>query len=277
MSDQGLFGPDSIAWRVIGHPVAMVGGLRSLLIQSLHPLAMAGVANHSDYQRRPLDRLRGTARYVAATTFGSTAQAHAAAERVRKVHARVRGIDVVTGRPYSADDPDTQLWVHCVEWHSFLAAHRAFSREQLTRAQEDRYIAEGVRVATLLGVPASMVPTSVASMRAYFASVRPQLCLTQAAREAIDFVLAPPVRPTLDNLPYQLPMRLFARAAVATVPKSLRRLAGIEVRASDLAAFAAVMSSPYAMRIPFFRFAPALIVGKETAELGMRAMRLRAA
>lgn len=179
MDDHGLFGPDSMAWRVVGHPGALVGGLRSLLIQSLHPLAMAGVANHSDYQRKPIERLRGTAAYVAATTFGSRSEAEAAAARVRKVHQRVRGIDRVTGRPYSADDPETQLWVHCVEWHSFLAAHQALSRAPLREAEQDRYIGEGVRVAALLGVPEAIVPTSRAEMRAYFARVRPELCLTR--------------------------------------------------------------------------------------------------
>lgn len=275
MSDAGLFGPGSIAWRVIGHPVAIVGGLRSLFIQSLHPLAMAGVANHSDYQRRPLDRLRGTAAYVAATTFGSTAEAHAVAARVRKMHARVRGIDKVTGKPYSADDPDTALWVHCVEWHSFLAAYRAYAREALTPVEEDRYIAEGVRVATLLGVPASIVPTSAASMRTYFERVRPQLCVSDAAREAIEFVLAPPVRFRTDNLPFQIPIRMWARAAVAIVPRSLRRLAGIQRHAIDMAAIAAVAASPFVIRLPLIRSAPALLVGKRTAELGMRAMGLR--
>lgn len=276
MSDDGLFGPRSMAWRVIGHPVAMVGGLRSLLIQSLHPLAMAGVANHSDYQRRPIARLRGTAAYVAATTFGSTAQAHAAAARVRKVHHKVRGIDKVTGKPYSADDPDIALWVHCVEWHSFLAAYREYSRERITRSEQDQYIAEGARVAALLGVPEQIVPQSVAEMRAYFERVRSELCLTEAARDAIEFVLSPPVK--LDNLAFQLPMRTAARAAAAIVPRHLRRLAAIDApRPSDYMAIAAMMASAPALRLPLFRDAPAFIVGRETAELGLRALRLRAA
>ena len=80
-----MFGPDSVAWRVIGHPVSLIGGLRALIIQSLHPLAMAGVAQHSDYRRRPLERLRRTSQYVAATTFGDRAQAEAAAAHVRRV------------------------------------------------------------------------------------------------------------------------------------------------------------------------------------------------
>jgi uncharacterized protein (DUF2236 family) len=275
MEDHGLFGPRSMAWRVIGNPVALVGGLRSLLIQSLHPLAMAGVANHSDYQRKPLERLRGTAAYVAATTFGTHAEADAAAARVRKVHERVRGIDTVTGKPYSADDPDTQLWVHCVEWHSFLAAHRALSREPLSDAEQDQYIGEGARVAALLGVPPAIVPTNRAEMRAYFARVRPTLCLTEAAREAIEFVLSPPLR--LRTLAYQAPMRLNARAAAALMPAYLRRLAGITVRASDYAAMAAIVAGSPMLRLPIFRNAPAYIVGKRTAELGLRAMRLRAA
>jgi uncharacterized protein (DUF2236 family) len=273
MGDVGLFGPASIAWRVIGHPAAIVGGLRSLFIQSLHPLAMAGVANHSEYQKRPLDRLRGTAAYVAATTFGSTEEAHAAAARVRRMHAHVRGVDRVTGKPYSADDPETALWVHCVEWHSFLAAHRAYSREPLTAAEQDTYIAEGVRVATLLGVPETMVPTSIASMRAYFDRVRPQLCVSESAREAIDFVLAPPVRFRSDNLPFQIPIRVWARAAVAIVPRALRKLAGIRRHVVDVAALAAVASSPYLIRLPLLREAPALLVGRKTADLGLRGIR----
>ncbi len=276
MADEGLFGPRSMAWRVIGHPVALVGGLRSLLIQSLHPLAMAGVANHSDYQRKPIARLRGTASYVAATTFGSTAQAHTAAARVRKVHQKVRGIDRVTGKPYSADDPEIALWVHCVEWHSFLAGYREYSRERITDAEQDQYIAEGARVAALLGVPDEIVPKSVAEMRAYFARVRPELCLTEAARDAIDFVLSPPLK--LDNLPFQVPMRMAARAAAAIVPRHLRKLGSIDApRPSDYLAIAAMMASAPALRLKMFRNAPALIVGRETAELGLRAQRRRAA
>lgn len=189
-TDDGLFGPGSAAWKVIGHPGSLVGGLRSLIIQALHPHAMAGVDQHSNYVERPLNRLRGTAQYVAATTFGDTETARRAAERVRLVHQRVHGIDPVTGQRYSADDPDAMLWVHCVEWHSFLAAYRAFGGG-LPLEEQDRYIAEGVRAAALLGTPPESVPASVAQMRAYFESVRPRLCVSAAAREAIDFVLHP--------------------------------------------------------------------------------------
>jgi uncharacterized protein (DUF2236 family) len=274
--DEGLLGPRSVAWKVVGHPAAFVGGLRSLIIQALHPLAMAGVANHSDYKGKPLARLRGTAHYVAATTFGTTAQAHAAAERVKRIHKRVRGVDEVTGKPYSADDPETQLWVHNVEWHSFLAAYRAYGG-RLLRSEEDRYLAEGARVAALLGVPRETVPATVDALRGYWSAMRPKLCVSEAAREAIEFILDPPVH--LDEtLPYQLPVRLSARAALAIVPQYLRRLAGLpDPGPIELFSGIATRAGSIAMRLPLLRDAPALFLGRETHALGARALKLRAA
>src|SRR5689334_8221522 len=224
--DQGLFGPESVTWRVVGHQSSLVGGLRSLIIQSLHPLAMAGVADFSDYRRRPLQRLQRTARYVAATTFGTTEQARDAAEKVRRIHKRVRGVDPVTGREYSADDPHTQVWVHTVEMHSFLSAYRAFAGD-LTDEEADRYFAENVRVAELLGTPPELVPASVAEVREYFARVRPELRMSPAARDAIHFVLHPPLG-TRELLALQLPLRAMSSGALALVPRDLRRLAGVD-------------------------------------------------
>jgi uncharacterized protein (DUF2236 family) len=265
----GYLGPDSVAWRIVGHPVSLVGGLRALIVQSLHPLAMAGVAQHSDYKHRSLDRLQRTAYYVTATVFGDRATADAAAARVRRIHERVRGIDPVTGGPYSADDPETQLWVHCVEWHSFLAAYRAYGG-RLTAAEQDRYHAEGAVVAPLVGVPESMVPRSTAEQREYFASVRPRLCISEPAREAISFVLSPPL--TRDLLPFQIPLRLVARAALATVPRDLRRLAGIDrARALDAATVAAVRPAAALLTLPLLRDAPSLVLGRETRAVALAA------
>ena len=267
MRDQGLFGPESVAWKVIGHPVSIVGGLRALIIQSLHPLAMAGVAQHSDYRNRAIDRLRRTAYYVTATTFGDTETAYAAAARVKRMHRKVRGTDPVTGQPYSADDPDTQLWVHCVEWHSFLAVYRAYGG-RLSDEDADRYIAEGVRAAGLLDVPADTVPASVAEMRAYFAEVRPQLCVSASAREAIGFVMHPPL--TRELLPYQVPLRIVASAALATVPRHLRALAGIDrPGALDALTVAAVRPAAAALSLPLLRDAPSLVLGRETRAVAL--------
>jgi uncharacterized protein (DUF2236 family) len=263
--DDGLLGPDAVAWRVIGHPGALIGGLRSLIIQSLHPLAIAGVAQHSDYQRRPLDRLHRTTYYVAATAFGDTDTALAAAERVRRRHSTVRGIDPVTGQRYSADDPDTQVWVHATEWHSFLAAHRVFGG-RLSVEEEDRYIAEGAIVGSLLGTPQERIPASLAEMRAYFERVRPQLCVSESACTAIAFVVNPPA--TRETLPYYVALRVYANAAVALVPRDLRTLAGIDrPRALDLAAIAAARPLVTAAGLPGLRDLAGRVVGRETRDL----------
>lgn len=271
MRDQGLFGPESVTWRVVGHQASLVGGLRSLIIQSLHPLAMAGVAEFSDYRSRPLKRLQRTSRYVAATTFGTTEQAHEAAALVRRIHKRVRGVDPVTGREFSADDPDTQVWVHTVEVHSFLAAFRAFGGS-LSNEEADRYFAENVPVAALLGTPPDLVPSSVAEVREYFSRVRPELCMSPSARDAIHFVLHPPIG-NRQLLAYQLPLRALSSAALALVPRDLRRLAGIDrspaVDASVLAAARPLIAS---LRLPLIRDAYGAVIGRETTAIGREAL-----
>jgi uncharacterized protein (DUF2236 family) len=267
--DGGILGRDAVAWRVLSHPGALIGGLRALVIQSLHPLAMAGVAEHSDYQQRPLKRLQRTSYYVAATVFGDTATAHAAATKVRNMHARVRGTDPVTGREYSADDPETQVWVHMVEWHSFLAAYRVFGGG-LSAEDEDCYLAEGVPIAQLVGTPAELVPDSVAAAREYFAQVRPGLCVSDAARTAIDFVLSPPR--TRDLLPYRVPLLAFSNAARALVPRALRVLAGIDrPRALDVAAIAAARPVLASMRLPGAAAVAGRVVGGDVRKLHVSA------
>jgi uncharacterized protein (DUF2236 family) len=269
--DGGVLGPYPVAWTVVGHPASLIGGLRALIIQSLHPLAMAGVAEHSDYRRRSLDRLRRTSYYVAATVFGDTATARAAAARVRRIHRRIRGTDPVTGQAYSADDPDTQVWVHSVEWHSFLAAHRAFA-PSLGAEREDRYIAEGVPIAALVGTPPEKVPASVTDMRAYFEAVRPELCVSEPALEAIHFVLRPPITPEL--LAIQIPLRIYSSAALALVPRDLRALAGIDrPRAADVAALALARPWVAAMRAPGMRTLTGHLFGREVRDVHVSAAR----
>jgi uncharacterized protein (DUF2236 family) len=231
----------------------LIGGLRALIVQSLDPLALAGVVQHSDFRERPLHRLRTTATYVATTTFGDTATARAAGERVRRVHRHVEGLDAVTGRRYSAEDPETLLWVHCAEWHSFLAAYRAYGG-RLSEADQDAYLAEGARAAELVGISPDAVPASVAEMRAYFAEREPSLCVSLEARRAIEFVVSPPL--TGELLGYAPALRVVASAAVGLVPRHLRRLAGIDrPRVADATAYAAVGAAVRvlagALRIPF--------------------------
>ena len=257
----GYFEPDSVSRRVIGHPAALVGGLRALLLQALHPLAMAGVAQHSAYLDDPLGRLQRTAGYVSALTFGTREHADAAVAQVRAVHRHVNGIDPVTGKRYSAADPDTMLWVHCVEVHSFLAAYRAYARP-ISASDQDRYLAEQVVAAELIGIPYRRVPANVAEFREYFADVRADLRTSPEAEAAIAFVR----RPALPSLPVALRILLqpsfliMGEAATALVPRSLRELAGLGDPGmlgmpSRVAVAAAANAVAAASEVPFLRYA----------------------
>ena len=118
--DVGLFGPASVTWRVHADPILWIAGLRALLLQAVHPAAMAGVLQHSDFRADPWGRLRRTGDYVCVVTFGSTAEVDAIGARVRGIHRRVRGTDEATGVSYRASDPHLLRWVHCCEVESFL-------------------------------------------------------------------------------------------------------------------------------------------------------------
>jgi uncharacterized protein (DUF2236 family) len=165
--------------------------LRSLLVQALHPLAMAGVDQHSGWRRDPVGRLAATSAYLATVTFGERAAAERAAARVRRIHDHVRGVDTVTGRRYAAGDPALLLWVHVALVQSGLAAGWAFGTP-LAAADSDSYVAEMTVAAELAGVPRALVPASVAELDRYVASVRPELRCTPAAAESMAYLLDPP-------------------------------------------------------------------------------------
>jgi uncharacterized protein (DUF2236 family) len=190
-ADDGFFGPASVAWQVSADLASPVAGLRALLMQALHPLAMAGVDQHSGWNRDPVGRLAATSAYLATVTFGARAAAAAAAARVRRIHDHVRGVDAVTGRPYAAGDPALLLWVHVALVQSSLAAGQAFGTP-LSVDDSDRYVAEMMVAAELVGVPRPLIPASVAELDRYVASVRPELRCTPAARESMAYLLDPP-------------------------------------------------------------------------------------
>jgi uncharacterized protein (DUF2236 family) len=190
-ADGGFFGPASATWRVSTDLASPVAGLRSLMMQALHPLAMAGVDRHSGWRRDPVGRLAATSAYLATITFGERAAATAAAARVRRIHDHVRGSDAVTGRKYAASDPELLLWVHAALVQSSLAAGQAFGAP-LSAADSDRYVAEMRVAAELVGVPRPLVPASVADLERYVASVQPELRCTPAASESMGYLLDPP-------------------------------------------------------------------------------------
>ena len=190
-ADDGFFGPASVAWQVSADLASPVAGLRALLMQALHPLAMAGVDQHSGWRRDPAGRLAATSAHLATITFGERGAAAAAAARVRRVHDHVRGVDAVTGRPYAAGDSALLLWVHASLVQSSLAAGQAFGTP-LSAEDSDRYVAEMMVAAELVGVPRPLIPASVAELDRYVASVRPELRCTPVARESMAYLLDPP-------------------------------------------------------------------------------------
>ncbi len=190
-ADDGFFGPASVTWRVSGDLSAPVAGLRSLLVQALHPLAMAGVDQHSGWRRDPVGRLAATSVYTTAVTYGDRASAGRVAGRVRAIHEHVRGVDTVTGLPYRAGDPALLLWVHAALVDSALVACALFGTP-LTDGDADAYVREMTVAAELLGVPHELVPASTAELRRYLEDVRPELRRTPAAVESMGYLLDPP-------------------------------------------------------------------------------------
>jgi len=218
--DDGLFGPESVAWRLHADPAMLAGGLRALLIQALEPRAMAGVVDHSGYQADPWGRLRRTTEFVYQTTYGDTETALDACAKVRRVHERVRGFDEVSGRPYSASDPDLVLWIHAVEVHSFVAAYRAYAG-RLSDEDADRYVAEMVRVAELVELPPGMAPRSMGELREYLRGVE-GLAITPGARDGMRMIFAPPM-----PLAFRPLWLVPATATLAILPGFARRMYGL--------------------------------------------------
>lgn len=213
--DPGLFGPGSPVWRVHADVSMLIGGLRALLLQTLHPLAMAGVAEHSDYRHDPWGRLHRTGRFLGMTTFGTTPAAERAIEVVHRVHERVRGV-APDGRPYAANNPHLLLWVHVTEVDSFLRAYQRYGSGRLTDAEADEYVAQMAEVARRLGVEDP--PVDRASLAGSLRSFRPELKAGPQARDAVRFLLVPPV-PLLSRGAYGL----IAAAAIALLPGWARR------------------------------------------------------
>ncbi|HDR9050897.1 TPA: DUF2236 domain-containing protein [Burkholderia vietnamiensis] len=194
--DPGLFGPDAVCWRVHADFASMMtGGVSALLLQALHPLALAGVWDHSSFRTDILGRLRRTATFISGTTFGNRADALALIERVKAIHTRVSGT-APDGRPYRADDPALLTWVHVAEVSSFLAAHLRYVNPALSGKCQDRYYAETAQIAERLGAQA--VPRSRAEVAAYLARMQPELEAGPRTFEVIRILLnAPLAKPAL--------------------------------------------------------------------------------
>jgi uncharacterized protein (DUF2236 family) len=229
----GYFPPGSATRKVVADPAALIGGISALFLQALHPRAMAGVEQHSSFPEDFWPRLRRTAGYVTTLAFADTATADRAAAHVRAIHEHVHGVDPVTGRPYSADDPDLLRWVHVTEVSSLSAAVRRL--DLIDAAEEDRFLAEQVTAGGLLG--ASDLPASRADVDAYFAAVRPELMASPLARRAARRLALAPLPLRVELLTPARPVwSLVAAVAIGLLPAWAKDLYGIpRLPGSDLA------------------------------------------
>lgn len=189
--DAGLFGPDSMVWEVHADFTSMmVGGVSALLLQMLHPLALAGVWDHSTFRQDMLGRLRRTSLFIAGTTYGGTHDAEQLIEKVRTIHLQVVG-QAPDGRPYAASDPELLTWVHVSEVSQFLAGYLRYVDPQLPVSEQDRYYREVALIAERLG--AQDVPKSRQAIEAYLERMRSQLLCDERTREVVRLLYAAPV------------------------------------------------------------------------------------
>jgi uncharacterized protein (DUF2236 family) len=206
-----MFAEDRPIRQVHGDSSMFIGGIRALLLQSLHPLAMAAVAGHSGYRGDPWGRLQRTSYFLAVTTFGRVSDAQEAISRVRSIHEQVNG-NAPDGRPYAASDPHLLTWVHIAEADSFLRAHSRFGSRPLDQAGRDGYVADLARIGAALGVPDP--PRTEAELAARIAQYRHELGATAQAREAARFLLLNPPLPLVARPPYGV----LAASAVSLLP-----------------------------------------------------------
>ncbi|MGP3635916.1 oxygenase MpaB family protein [Streptomyces sp. 24-1644] len=223
-ADPGLFGPESVTWQMHGDPMMWVAGVRALYLQALHPRAVRGVIQNSDFRNDAWGRLMRTASFVGTLTYGTTEAAEKAGARVRRIHRMLKAKDPATGEVYGVDEPALLLWVHCAEVDSCLQVQRR-SGFPLTDAQADRYVAENRASARLVGLDPADVPATTAQLAAYFERVRPELAAGAEAFEVDDFLRSPPV-PVLLLPARALLWRRVAALAYQSLPPYAHELYG---------------------------------------------------
>lgn len=224
--DYGFFGPDSPSWKVWAAPTALIGFQRSVVLEHFDPFLTAAVADMAGIYREPRVRLDHTLAYFLTVAVGDGRTAVSVADHLMTVHAKATGVEPITGRRYSANNPESQLWIHVTGWHSVLKCYEVFGPGPLSPAEESRYWAECAVAAELQTCKPADVPRSRAEVRAYFAEVRPRLCSSERAHEAMHYLL----RTSRKNAGTQFwaLSRALAPATIATLPGWMRRTGGFD-------------------------------------------------
>lgn len=242
--DEGYFGPTSVSWQVHREVTVLFGGARAMLMQAAHPLVIAGANQTGMYERNPWKRLQRTLVLQYALTFGTKAEAHAAAERINDIHERIRGIDHVTGRPYDALDPDLLLWVHACLIESALLFER-LTVGRLDERGRQRFHEEQMLAAELVRLPRERIPRTVPDLEGYVRdTVRSgELVVTDAARAVAGLFLDPP-----RDAQWRPVLRSVARLAFGTLPTELRAGYGSRARSGERALRSATFGALRAAR-----------------------------
>jgi uncharacterized protein (DUF2236 family) len=229
-SDAGHFGPGSAVWHVNGGIPVIVAGVRALLMQTLHPGAMAGVHEHSRYAEDPLGRLSGTVRWVVTTTFGSSETVATETSRVSRLHDRVQGTYPAAAPDtsklsYSAKDQDLVSWVHIVFTDAFLAAHRqwgdAIPITKPGESGEDSYVREWARAGELMGL--DNPPRSRVELANALDAFTPVLRADERVKTALKFLTKPPLPG-----PARIPYMILVGGAIATMEPRWRDMLGLK-------------------------------------------------
>jgi len=231
-ADYGIFGPESVTWKVYRYPTSMtVGFARTALTEMFDPLVVASVADTGSLRQRAADRYDRTLEYAGALIFADSATAAGAADTLMRIHSRISGVDPVTGQTYDPNDPAGQLWIHLTQWQSVLHVYERFGPGRLSEEEDRQYWAECAIAAQFQTIDPADVPRSRAEMRAYYERVRPGLVVSEVAVEHARLVLDDANR-ALSRLPGLLgPLsavvhELLRRATVSTLPRWMRAAIG---------------------------------------------------
>jgi uncharacterized protein (DUF2236 family) len=242
--DLGYFGPDSVSWQVHREVTVLFGGARAVLMQAAHPLVIAGARATGFYERNPWKRLQRTLILTYTITFGTIAEAHAAADRINDVHTRIHGIDDVTGLPYDALDPQLLLYVHACLVDSALLFER-LTVGALDDAGRQRFHEEQMLAAELVRIPRDIIPPTVRALRAYLDDVYDSgiVRVTDAALKVADLFYHPP-----QDAEWRPALKGVSKLAFATLPPLLRAQYGIRLGAMKRAAMAVTFPTVRAAR-----------------------------